>query len=74
MDTAGLDADYWYRSIRQTVQFERAVRSASNAGYRVFIESSPLPILTTGIEEISQRWPIATAIRWRCDRRSVVGP
>ncbi len=52
MDTAGLDADYWYRSIRQTVQFERAVRSASDAGHRVFIESSPHPILTTGIEEI----------------------
>ena len=50
MDTAGLDADYWYRSIRQTVQFEQAVRSARNAGYRVFIESSPHPILMTNIE------------------------
>ncbi|WP_201409593.1 acyltransferase domain-containing protein, partial [Mycobacterium paraintracellulare] len=34
MDTAGLDADYWFRSIRQTVQFERAVRGACDAGYR----------------------------------------
>jgi polyketide synthase 7 len=52
MDTAGLDADYWYRSIRQTVQFEHAVRSACDAGYQVFIESSPHPILITGVEEI----------------------
>jgi polyketide synthase 7 len=52
MDTAGLDAEYWYRSIRQTVQFEHAVRSARDHGYRVFIESSPHPILTTGLEEI----------------------
>jgi polyketide synthase 7 len=50
-DTAGLDADYWYRSIRQTVEFERAVRSAGDAGYRVFIESSPHPVLVAGIEQ-----------------------
>ena len=53
MDTAGLNADYWYQSIRHTVQFEQAVRSACDAGYRVFIESSPHPVLTTGIEEVA---------------------
>ena len=53
MDTAELSADYWYQSIRGTVQFERAVRSACDAGYRVFIESSPHPILTSGVEEIA---------------------
>ncbi|WP_264993184.1 acyltransferase domain-containing protein, partial [Mycobacterium montefiorense] len=51
IDTAGLNADYWYRSIRQTVQFEQAVRTASDAGYRVFIESSPHPVLMAGIED-----------------------
>ena len=51
VDTAGMDADYWYQSIRRTVQFEKAVRSASDAGYRVFIESSPHPVLIAGIEE-----------------------
>ncbi|WP_139830149.1 type I polyketide synthase, partial [Mycobacterium triplex] len=51
LDTAGLDADYWYRSIRQTVQFEQAVRAAGDAGYRVFIESSPHPVLVAGIED-----------------------
>ncbi|MEZ0353313.1 acyltransferase domain-containing protein, partial [Mycobacterium sp. pR1184] len=50
LDTAGLDADYWYRSIRQTVQFAAAVRTASDAGFRVFIESSPHPVLVAGIE------------------------
>ena len=53
MDAAGLNADYWYQSIRQTVQFERAVRNARDGGYQVFIESSPHPILTAGIEEIA---------------------
>ncbi len=51
MDTAGLDAGYWYRSIRQTVQFEQAVRAARDGGYRVFIESSPHPVLIAGIED-----------------------
>ena len=51
MDTAGLGADYWFRSIRQTVQFERAIRSACDAGYQAFIESSPHPVLTAAIEE-----------------------
>ncbi|OBK63008.1 polyketide synthase [Mycobacterium colombiense] len=51
MDTAGLNADYWFQSIRHTVQFERAVRSACDAGYQTFIESSPHPVLMAAIEE-----------------------
>ncbi|HTQ18921.1 SDR family NAD(P)-dependent oxidoreductase, partial [Mycobacterium sp.] len=51
LDTAGLDADYWYRNIRQTVQFDQAVRSAGEHGYRTFIESSPHPALIAAIEE-----------------------
>ncbi|WP_068187165.1 type I polyketide synthase [Mycobacterium sp. UM_CSW] len=50
-DTAGLDADYWYRNIRQTVQFDQAVRSACEHGFRTFIESSPHPALIAGIED-----------------------
>ncbi|MFY2862099.1 acyltransferase domain-containing protein, partial [Mycobacterium sp. THU-M104] len=51
IDTAGLDAEYWYRNIRQTVQFEQAVRSACEHNYRTFIESSPHPALIAGIED-----------------------
>jgi acyl transferase domain-containing protein/acyl carrier protein len=50
VDTAGLDAEYWFRSIRHTVQFEQAVRAAAEAGYRVFVESSPHPVLLADIE------------------------
>ncbi|WP_157011683.1 acyltransferase domain-containing protein, partial [Mycobacterium celatum] len=50
-DTAGLDADYWYRNIRQTVEFDQAVRSACQQGFRTFIESSPHPALVAGIED-----------------------
>ncbi|TVS77010.1 acyltransferase domain-containing protein, partial [Mycobacterium helveticum] len=51
LDTAGLDAEYWYRNIRQTVQLEQAVRSACENNYRTFIESSPHPALIAGIED-----------------------
>ena len=51
LDTVDLDADYWYRNIRQTVQFDQAVRSACEHGYRTFIESSPHPALIAGIED-----------------------
>jgi polyketide synthase 12 len=51
LDTAHLGADYWYRNIRQTVQFDQAVRSACEQGYRTFIESSPHPALIAGIED-----------------------
>ncbi len=51
LDTAALDAEYWFRNIRQTVKFEQAVRTASVGGYRTFIESSPHPALIGGVEE-----------------------
>ena len=56
MDTAGLTADYWYQNIRNTVQFEKAVRSACDAGFRVFIECSPHPVLIAGIEDTAASW------------------
>ncbi|GFG64843.1 polyketide synthase [Mycobacterium kubicae] len=51
MGTAGLDANYWFRSIRQPVHFERAIRYARDGGYRVYIECSAHPVLIAGIEE-----------------------
>ena len=51
VDTATLDADYWYRNIRQTVQFDQSVRTACGRGYRTFVECSPHPALIAGIED-----------------------
>ncbi len=61
LDTAGLDAEYWYRNIRQTVQFDQAVRSACEHGYRTFIESSPHPALIAGIEDTANDCAAAAA-------------
>ncbi|MFF0296818.1 type I polyketide synthase [Kitasatospora sp. NPDC004614] len=51
LDTKALDAEYWYRNLRQTVEFEQATRALLAAGHRVFIESSPQPALMYGIED-----------------------
>ena len=51
LDTAELTADYWFRNIRQTVEFDTAVRAAAQSGYRTFVESSPHPALIAGIED-----------------------
>ncbi|MCG5433966.1 type I polyketide synthase [Mycobacterium sp. MYCO198283] len=50
VDTATLDADYWFRNLRQTVRFDDAVRSAARRGVRTFVESSPHPALIAGVE------------------------
>jgi polyketide synthase 12 len=44
-DTTGLDADYWYRNIRQPVRFAAASESLLSDGYRFFVEASPHPTL-----------------------------
>ncbi|WP_229070443.1 type I polyketide synthase [Actinoplanes sp. DH11] len=51
LDTAGLDAGYWFRNLRSTVAFETAVRAALRAGHRVFIEVSSHPVLGIGLQE-----------------------
>ncbi|MFF2853004.1 SDR family NAD(P)-dependent oxidoreductase [Streptomyces sp. NPDC058001] len=51
IDTAELNADYWFANLRQPVQFEGATRALLAQGYDVFIESSAHPVLATGITE-----------------------
>ncbi|MBV9823699.1 MAG: acyltransferase domain-containing protein, partial [Actinobacteria bacterium] len=54
MDTAGLDADYWFRSLRNPVRFADAVGAALAAGHRLFLECSPHPVLTGAIAELAE--------------------
>ncbi len=43
--------EYWYASLRATVEFDRAVRTLAEAGHRAFIEVSPHPVLTAAITD-----------------------
>ncbi|MBO0819824.1 MAG: acyltransferase domain-containing protein, partial [Nocardiopsaceae bacterium] len=49
-----LDAGYWYRNLRQAVQFEPAVTALLGAGHRTFIEVSPHPVLAVPMQEICE--------------------
>ena len=51
VDTARLDADYWYRNLRETVRFQDATRVLLEDGVRAFVEVSPHPVLTMAVEE-----------------------
>ncbi|MBL1121177.1 acyltransferase domain-containing protein, partial [Streptomyces sp. 110] len=51
INTTSMNADYWYRNLRQTVWFDHALSQLSEADFNVFIEVSPHPVLTTTIRE-----------------------
>jgi 8,8a-deoxyoleandolide synthase len=51
LDTSTMDAGYWYANLREPVRFADATRGLADAGYDVFVEVSPHPVLTPGITE-----------------------
>ncbi|MGE6731327.1 type I polyketide synthase [Streptomyces sp. NPDC059900] len=52
LDTATMDAGYWYRNLRQTVRFHSAVESLAAEGFGTFIEVSAHPVLSMSVQEI----------------------
>ncbi|MFD7982538.1 SDR family NAD(P)-dependent oxidoreductase, partial [Kitasatospora indigofera] len=51
LDTAALDAGYWYRNLREPVLFDRTTRTLLDHGHTVFVEVSPHPVLVSAVEE-----------------------
>ncbi|WP_255630542.1 type I polyketide synthase, partial [Jidongwangia harbinensis] len=45
-----LDADYWYRNLRETVRFAGVVEGLAAQGASLFVECSPHPVLVPVIE------------------------
>ncbi|WP_349345336.1 type I polyketide synthase [Streptomyces rapamycinicus] len=54
VDTAGLDAEYWYRNLRQTVELEATTRTLFDAGHTVIVEVSPHPVLTLPVQQTAE--------------------
>jgi acyl transferase domain-containing protein/NAD(P)-dependent dehydrogenase (short-subunit alcohol dehydrogenase family)/acyl carrier protein len=54
LDTAELDAEYWYGNLRETVQLERVTRKLLDKGFTTFIEVSPHPVLTIAVQETAE--------------------
>ena len=51
LDTATLDAEYWYENVRRTVQLEPVVRGLIADGFRSLLEVSPHPVLGIALQE-----------------------
>ncbi|MFF8926477.1 type I polyketide synthase [Streptomyces longwoodensis] len=51
IDTSGLDATYWVTNLRQEVRFDATVRTLLTDGFGYFVECSPHPVLTVGMQE-----------------------
>jgi acyl transferase domain-containing protein len=51
IDTALLNAEYWYRNLREPVRLQSTVRALLNDGARTFVEISPHPVLTMAVGE-----------------------
>ena len=51
LDSERMDAEYWYRNLRETVRFEQVARTLLDAGHRTFVEVSPHPVLTVAMQE-----------------------
>ncbi|MFD9885593.1 type I polyketide synthase [Streptomyces alboflavus] len=74
LDTAGLDGDYWYRNLRESVRFEPAVRELLAQGFGAFVESSPHPMLTMGLREVLAERPGGPGVAVASLRRDQGGP
>ncbi|GAB3152788.1 type I polyketide synthase [Amycolatopsis stemonae] len=51
VDTATLDAGYWYRNLRQPVLFRQTVDVLAAREHSVFVEVSPHPVVSSAIGE-----------------------
>ncbi|MEU8151962.1 SDR family NAD(P)-dependent oxidoreductase, partial [Nonomuraea sp. NPDC048901] len=61
LDTATMDAGYWYANLRHTVRFEPAVRELLGSGHDVLVEVSPHPVLTSALQEIADDGAVVLA-------------
>ncbi len=49
-----LDADYWYRNLREMVRFEDVVDQLLSSGHRSFHEVGAHPVLVNSIQELAE--------------------
>lgn len=55
VDGVELDAEYWWRNVREPIAFEAAVSLATENGCNVFLELSPRPILSNYVVETAKQ-------------------
>ncbi|MEV6646532.1 type I polyketide synthase [Amycolatopsis sp. NPDC051371] len=63
IDTATLDAGYWYRNLRQPVLFRDTAAALAEQGHRFFVEVSPHPVLGGGLQETLENAAVVGTLR-----------
>ncbi|MGW3045868.1 type I polyketide synthase, partial [Kitasatospora sp. NPDC001159] len=74
IDTTELDGEYWFRNLRQPVEFEQTVRTLAADGHRTFIETSPHPVLVMGVQQTLEDAGVEDAVATGTLRREDGGP
>ncbi|HXV37367.1 MAG TPA: polyketide synthase dehydratase domain-containing protein, partial [Myxococcota bacterium] len=54
LDGRELDAEYWWRNVRETVRFTAGVDALLEAGLDAFVELAPHPVLSGYVKECAQ--------------------
>jgi acyl transferase domain-containing protein/NADPH:quinone reductase-like Zn-dependent oxidoreductase/NADP-dependent 3-hydroxy acid dehydrogenase YdfG/acyl carrier protein len=54
VEGTGLDADYWWRNVREPVRFDAAIRAMLIAGINTFVEIGPRPVLSSYLNDIAK--------------------
>jgi len=75
MPGSELDGAYWWRNIREPVNFVAGVRAAADLGARLFVEIGPRPTLLQHIEDIFETDPatvIATVPVFEQDKEDIL--
>nr|WP_227025811.1 type I polyketide synthase [Streptomyces fodineus] len=74
VDTAELDAAYWFRNLREPVRFEATMRRLLDREQGAVIEVSPHPLLTINIQEMLETTPGTGGVVVGTLRRGDGGP
>ncbi|MFI1583927.1 type I polyketide synthase [Embleya sp. NPDC020630] len=74
LDTTELDAAYWYRNLRRTVELERATRALIRDGHGVFVECSPHPVLLPALRDTMEQGGTDSGVVAGSLRRGEGGP
>ncbi|GCD98559.1 type I polyketide synthase [Embleya hyalina] len=74
LDTTELDAAYWYRNLRRTVELERATGALIRDGHGVFVECSPHPVLLPALRDTMEQGGTGSGVVAGSLRRGEGGP
>jgi acyl transferase domain-containing protein len=61
-DTTELNADYWYRNLREPVRFHNTVQALHTDGYHHYLETSPHPVLVLPLHQTLENTETPTTV------------